>query len=155
MLIDHPIHPTQQKDQPSREITMANRHTTPHWKGTPCRVSGCHRTTANKGWSKLCNMHLMRHRKYGHPEQRSIKINELRPYRESIRRVIERNPQVDWSAIYAQWLRAVGVAQEALDTLRTGKPHVRYDREAAQMICSIAGSVEPQVVFERAMQKNR
>jgi hypothetical protein len=90
----------------------------------------------------------MRHRKYGHPEQKSIKIGELRPYREAIQKVIERNPQVDWSAVYAQWLRAVGVAQEALDTLRTGKPHVRYDREAAQMICSIAGSVEPQVVFE-------
>jgi hypothetical protein len=93
-------------------------------------------------------MHLLRHRKFGHPEQKSIKIGELRPYREAIQKVIERNPQVDWSAIYAQWLRAVGVAQEALDTLRTGKPHVRYDREAAQMICSIAGSVEPQVVFE-------
>jgi hypothetical protein len=127
---------------------MANRHTSPHGKGTPCRVSGCHNTTANKGWSKLCNMHLMRHRKYGHPEQRSIKINELRPYRESVRKAIERNPQVDWGAIYAQWTKAVGAAQEALQTIRTGITHLRYEREAAQMICSIASAVEPQAVFE-------
>jgi hypothetical protein len=127
---------------------MANRHTSPHLKGTPCRVSGCRNTTSNKGWSRLCNAHLMRHRKYGHPEQRSIKINELRPYRESVRKAIDRNPQVDWSAIYSQWTRTVGVAQEALQTISTGIPHLRYEREAAQMICSIASAVEPQVVFE-------
>jgi hypothetical protein len=57
-------------------------------------------------------------------------------------------PQVDWSAIYAQWTKAVGIAQEALQTIRTGIAHLRYEREAAQMICSIASAVEPQVVFE-------
>lgn len=65
------------------------------------------------------------------------------------RRVIARNPQVDWSAIYAHWTKAVRIAQEVLDTMRaTGAAHVKYEREAAQMICSIAAAVEPQAVFE-------
>jgi hypothetical protein len=127
---------------------MANRHTTPIHRGRPCNVLNCTRVTTTASWRGYCNKHLMRHRKFGHPKQTSIKIGELRPYREAVQKVIERNPQVDWSAIYARWTRAVGVAQEALATIRTGIPHLRYEREAAQMICSIASAVEPQAVFE-------
>jgi hypothetical protein len=127
---------------------MLNRHTAPHLKGTPCRVHSCTRATTGKGWARLCNLHLMRHRKYGHEEQRSITKGELRPYRDAVRKVIERNPQVDWSAIYQQWQGAIRIAQEALATIRTGIPHLRYDREAAKMICDIAGAVEPSVMFE-------
>ena len=127
---------------------MANRHTTPHRVGTPCRVDGCTRARLTQGWARLCNLHSMRMRKYGHPEQRSIKINELRPYREAVRKTIERNPQVDWQAIYAHWLKAVRMAQEVLDTMRAGTPQVKYERDAAQMICSIGSAVEPSVVFE-------
>jgi hypothetical protein len=128
---------------------MANRHTPPIHSGRPCNVSGCRRVTATASGRGYCNLHLMAHRKYGHPEQKSIKIGELRPYREAIQKVIARNPQVDWSAIYAHWTKAVRIAQEVLDTMRaTGAAHVKYEREAAQMICSIAAAVEPQAVFE-------
>ena len=127
---------------------MTNRHTTPIHSGRPCNVSGCRRFTTTASWRGYCNKHLMAHRKYGDPEQRSIKIGELRPYRESVRKVIERNPQVDWTAIYARWGVAVGIARDTLATFRNGQAGFKYDREAAQMVCAIAGAVEPQVVFE-------
>src|ERR1700733_683173 len=38
--------------------------------------------------------------------------------RKSTRKAIERNPQVDWSAIYAHWQKAVRAAREVLDTMR-------------------------------------
>jgi hypothetical protein len=131
-----------------KDNQMANRHTTPIHSGRPCNVSGCTRVTTTATWRGYCNRHLMAHRKYGDPEQRSITKGELRPYREAIQKAVKRNPQVDWQAIYARWPVAVGIAQEALQTIRTGIPHLRYNREAAQMICDIAGAVEPSVVFE-------
>ena len=55
---------------------------------------------------------------------------------------------MDWTAIYARWGVAVGIARDTLATFRNGQAGFKYDREAAQMVCAIAGAVEPQVVFE-------
>jgi len=126
-----------------------NRRTSPLPRGTPCRVHGCTKTTTRKGWHKLCMAHEMAQRRYGHPEQRSIRKSALDPCREAIQEIMARNPKVLWSAIWDRWHAAADTARAFLEgTVKAGKAHNRHDREAAQIVCGWADLMEPDTVFE-------
>ena len=129
--------------KPAKPHGKRNRHTAPRPSWTPCRVAGCTGTVGKtKTWNAYCGKHAIQARRLGDPQQTMILPRELDPYLRVVARIRERNTGTEWSAVYARWRAAVAVARDYLAQVRTGKAHVGYRRQAAEIIASIADTVE-------------
>jgi hypothetical protein len=91
----------------------------------------------------------MAFRRHGDPRQTGIEVSELAPFVRVARRVIERNKdRVNWLAVYARWDAMVRVCQAVEAEARTGKPYIRWRRQAANLVVEIASNVEAKRAFE-------
>lgn len=105
----------------------------------PCIVSGCPRMTKSH-LTRLCSTHVDRKRNHGHPEQRPIRMTDLRPYLRKIdawRRTVHQDlwPTVDrqWSAVL------VPLAQENLEARGL---NAKYRKEAAREVLALDAGLE-------------
>jgi hypothetical protein len=125
-----------------------NRRTPSTRLGRECRVTNCvDQVSTNHG--VYCNRHQMAFRRHGDPRQTGVEVRELASYLRAARRVIERNRErVNWSTIYEGWDATVQVCHAIEAEVRTGKPYVRWRRQAANLVTEVAENVEASRLFE-------
>ncbi len=88
-----------------------------------CAVPGC--TALAKRYGHYCNTHAARDRRHGHPLQQTVGAVELRPYREAVRRRVQRNAEAPvWRTLEEIWARTVDQCEARLREYRAGKPAV-------------------------------
>ena len=96
-----------------------------------CAVSGC--TKAAKRYGRYCNTHGTRDRRHGHPRQETVRTKDLRPYRDIVRRRMQRNPDAAaWQTLETIWRQTVRRCQARLREYLGGKPVNRWERLAFQ-----------------------
>ena len=129
--------------QPPKTSHKPNRRTPPRDQGAPCCVPRCPgKISRRKTWGYLCDRHGIANRRWGHPQQTALKVRDLDPYLQVVKRVRERSKGTDWSAVYARWRAVVAVAREYLDQVRKGHAHVGYRRQAADIVTQLADNME-------------
>jgi hypothetical protein len=111
-----------------------------------CAVSGC--TKAAKRYGRYCNTHGTRDRRHGHPRQETVRTKDLRPYRDIVRRRMQRNADAAaWQTLETIWRQTVRRCQPRLREYLGGKPAIRWQRQAWEEIIKLA-QAEPREVIE-------
>jgi hypothetical protein len=112
-----------------------------------CAVSGCTKTA--KRYGRYCNTHDTRDRRHGHPRQETVRTKDLRPYRDIVRRRIQRNADAAaWQTLETIWRQTVRHCQARLREYLGGKPAIRWERLAWEEIIKLAQAAEPREVIE-------
>lgn len=119
----------------------------------PCAVPGCakgaHRTHAGRGFSPFCNAHRIRAKRHGHPEQDGVKQSALKPYRQMIKRRVEKNADNQaWPLAAARWNSLVSLAEDRAGAYDRGKADNTYAVAAAREILKLAPQVSGQDVWQ-------
>jgi hypothetical protein len=112
-----------------------------------CAVNGC--AALAKRYGRHCNTHSARDRRHGDPLQEGIRSVDLRPYRDIVRRRIQRNPgSAAWQTVETIWLDTVRRCQANLREYHSGRAVSRWQRLAWEEIIKLAQAVEPLEIFE-------
>ena len=115
-----------------------------------CIVSDCYQPRA--GRSTKCNAHRLALRRHGHPLQTGIKVTELGPYRDAIRRLWEANEAASlWQVMRARWDRCIDHAKALTAHRDRGGAYVRHDLRAADALLALDSNVEFQQVASTAL----
>lgn len=106
-----------------------------------CVVPHCYQP--QRGRSNKCNAHRLALRRHGHPLQTSIKVPELEPYREVVRRLWAANPDASvWQVMRARWGRYCDHARSLADQRSRGAPFNRHELTAADALLALDAGVE-------------
>jgi hypothetical protein len=115
-----------------------------------CQATGCSRPVS--GWAAYCNTHKARARRHGDAQQQGVTKAELKPYLQTIRRRIAKNPDNPaWKALEGRWLTLVEHAHGELATYKQGIPYVRQHRLAYDEVIKLARDVKPVDVVETVL----
>ena len=115
-----------------------------------CQAAGCSRPVS--GWAAYCNSHKSRARRHGDAQQQGVTKAELKPYLQTIRRRIAKNPDSPaWKALEGRWLALVEYAHSELATYKQGIAHIRQHRLAYDEIMKLGYHVKPAEVVETVL----
>lgn len=108
---------------------------------------GC--TLPTMGYSTLCDNHKRRNRRHGHPEQRSVTVHELEPFRKRVKARIEKNANnPTWKLLRDRWKALEGIAKGHVEQYGVGTPYNRYEQEAWSNIAKLGASAETMDIIE-------
>lgn len=115
-----------------------------------CIVPRCgHPTT---GRSNKCNSHRLTFKRHGHPEQVSLKVTELEPYRLAIRRTWKANESSElWKVVHARWMRSVSRAAAVREERAQGHAFFVPNVQAAEALIKLHRNVAFKDIAETAM----
>jgi hypothetical protein len=101
------------------------------------------------GYSTLCDNHKRRNRRHGHPEQRSVTVHELEPFRKRVKARIEKNAgNPTWKLLRDRWKALEGIAKGHVEQYGAGVPYNRYEHEAWSNIAKLGASAETMDIIE-------
>jgi hypothetical protein len=110
-------------------------------------MPGCNLPTM--GYSTLCDNHKRRNRRHGHPEQRSVTVHELEPFRNRVKARIEKNASNPaWQLLRDRWKALEGIAKGHVEQYQAGVPYNRHEHEAWANIAKLEASAETMDIIE-------
>lgn len=115
-----------------------------------CHVPGCMRPTTRYG--RHCNHHKAAQRRHGHPLQKGVTKEDLKPYVHPVEARMAKNPQSTvWATCEARWSALAGQAAAILKRSATGATGRRSEHTAAAQVVRLAENVEPRTVVVTAL----
>jgi hypothetical protein len=118
--------------------------------GRQCSVRSCRDHTS--GYSTLCEAHKRTQRRHGHPEQISVTVFELKPYRTRVEARRAKNPtNPAWALLEARWHALTGHADATLHRYSVGAAGVSYERRTAEHLVVLRDSVPATAVIDTAL----
>jgi len=104
------------------------------------------------GFSTLCERHKRNQRRHGHPEQKGITVQELRPFRKRIATRRTKNPSnPTWELLRGRWNALTGHAAITLADYASGGVTVSYERQTAEQLVALLDNVEADTVIDTAL----
>ena len=117
---------------------------------TNCRAAGCVRRTTRHG--ALCDLHKMRKRRHGAPDQQGVTKAKLKPFIGLVRARIKKNAtSTVWKHLEDRWATVVSHSQERVAHWKRGNACVRTEITASEEVIRVAEHVEPREVVVTAL----
>ncbi len=111
-------------------------------RGDPCRNPSCDRKiTRLWAFDGLCSKCSAAQRRWGHVEQVSVQMVELKPYLRAARAARRRNPQADFGVVFAAW-------NDLVDWCGTGETTNANEREARELVVAIGQAATPDKLLD-------
>ena len=104
------------------------------------------------GFSTLCERHKRNQRRHGHPEQKGITVQELKPFQDRITARRIKNPtNPTWELLRGRWSALTGHAKTALADYARGGVTITYERQTAEQLVALLDNVGGDAVIDTAL----
>lgn len=118
----------------------------------PCHAAGCRSFRGQDTYSPYCPAHRKAVSRHGHPLQTAVLGHELAPFLRVVAVARKRNADnAAWSMLVERWQRLVNHASRLLAMRDAGAAFIRHEAQAAEMLRTVAGTVEPSRVIDAAL----
>ena len=113
------------------------------------RCTALHCAEPVSGYSTLCESHKRTLRRHGHAQQIGITVHELKPFQDRISARRAKNPaNPTWELLRGRWEALTTHAKATLDTYAKGSPAISYERQTAEQLGTLRGTVPVDVVID-------
>ena len=104
------------------------------------------------GYSTLCESHKRTLRRHGHPLQKGVTVQELKPFQDRIAARRAKNPtNPTWELLRGRWEALTAHAKATLDAYAHGSPAISYERQTAEQLGTLRSTVPVDVVIHTAL----